>query len=291
MRCATSSLHVLQLYLELLGKTVNELQVGVCNVQGYVMDGYPSNVRQAELLEGALTGLDLTAERAFIASASRLAPPRPATLPDLNRSLTSGLVNCRHVVWQMVFSTLVASNPDSNCITLPYVPVCIAVALLATSASCLLACAGLDAVVVLELDDEALAVKRALGRRVDPLTGRVYHLEFDVPPPKEPGLAARLKVGMHTFFRLLPFMGGLAACLSCSFGQSQLLSLTSLNYCLQQLISLIPACCVASDCFANLRHFSPSAPILALGWKHHVSCTCLKMFAVQLHPGLCCHTR
>ncbi|KAL0048541.1 hypothetical protein WJX82_005372 [Trebouxia sp. C0006] len=110
-------------------------------VQGYVMDGYPSSVRQAELLEGALTGLDLTAERAFIASASRLAPPRPATLPDLNRPLTSGL----------------------------------------------------DAVVVLELDDEALAVKRALGRRVDPLTGRVYHLEFDVPPPKEPGLAARLK--------------------------------------------------------------------------------------------------
>ena len=55
--------------------------------------------------------------------------------------------------------------------------------------------AGLDAVMVLELDDEALAVKRALGRRVDPLTGRVYHLEFDAPPPKEPGLAARLKVG------------------------------------------------------------------------------------------------
>lgn len=48
--------------------------------------------------------------------------------------------------------------------------------------------------VVLELEDEAMAVKRALGRRVDPLTGRVYHLEFDVPPPKEPGLAARLKV-------------------------------------------------------------------------------------------------
>ena len=48
---------------------------------------------------------------------------------------------------------------------------------------------------VLELDDEALAVKRALGRRVDPATGRVYHLEFDAPPAKEPGLAARLKVG------------------------------------------------------------------------------------------------
>ena len=54
------------------------------------MDGYPSNAHQAELLEGALTGLDLAAERALIASASRLAPPPPSTLPDLNRPLPSG---------------------------------------------------------------------------------------------------------------------------------------------------------------------------------------------------------
>lgn len=54
------------------------------------MDGYPSNAHQAELLEAALTGLDLPAERALIASASRLAPPPPATLPDLNRPLPSG---------------------------------------------------------------------------------------------------------------------------------------------------------------------------------------------------------
>lgn len=54
--------------------------------------------------------------------------------------------------------------------------------------------AGLDAVMVLETHDDGLAIKRALGRRVDPQTGRVYHLEFDPPPPKEPGLADRLKV-------------------------------------------------------------------------------------------------
>lgn len=54
------------------------------------MDGYPSSAHQAELLEGALTGLDLPAERALIASASRLAPPPPSTLPDLNRPLASG---------------------------------------------------------------------------------------------------------------------------------------------------------------------------------------------------------
>lgn len=54
--------------------------------------------------------------------------------------------------------------------------------------------AGLDAVMVLETHDDGLAIKRALGRRVDPQSGRVYHLEFDPPPPKEPGLADRLKV-------------------------------------------------------------------------------------------------
>ena len=54
------------------------------------MDGYPSNAHQAELLETALTGLDLAAERALIASASLLAPPPPSTLPDLNRPLPSG---------------------------------------------------------------------------------------------------------------------------------------------------------------------------------------------------------
>lgn len=54
------------------------------------MDGYPGNAHQAELLETALTGLDLAAERALIASASVLAPPPPSTLPDLNRPLPSG---------------------------------------------------------------------------------------------------------------------------------------------------------------------------------------------------------
>ena len=58
------------------------------------MDGYPSNAHQAELLETALTGLDLAAERALIASASLLAPPPPSTLPDLNRPLSSGNCAC-----------------------------------------------------------------------------------------------------------------------------------------------------------------------------------------------------
>ncbi|GLC51118.1 hypothetical protein PLESTB_000467700 [Pleodorina starrii] len=52
---------------------------------------------------------------------------------------------------------------------------------------------GLDAVVVCGLADPELALKRALGRRLDPDTGRVYHLEFDPPPANDPGLSARLR--------------------------------------------------------------------------------------------------
>eukprot|EP00775_Hariotina_reticulata_P002553 gene2553-2855_t len=51
---------------------------------------------------------------------------------------------------------------------------------------------GLDAVLVLAFEDEELAIKRAVGRRVDPATGRVYHLDFDPPIPTTPGLAERL---------------------------------------------------------------------------------------------------
>ncbi|EFJ52136.1 hypothetical protein VOLCADRAFT_103155 [Volvox carteri f. nagariensis] len=52
---------------------------------------------------------------------------------------------------------------------------------------------GLDAVIVCDLADPELALKRALGRRLDPDTGRVFHLEFDPPPANDPGLSARLK--------------------------------------------------------------------------------------------------
>lgn len=41
----------------------------------------------------------------------------------------------------------------------------------------------LDHVLVLVVPDE-LIVRRIVGRRSDPETGRIYHLEFDPPPPE-----------------------------------------------------------------------------------------------------------
>jgi hypothetical protein len=49
---------------------------------------------------------------------------------------------------------------------------------------------GLDLVLRLDVSDET-ARGRALGRRLDPATGAVYHIKLD-PPPEEPGLQERL---------------------------------------------------------------------------------------------------
>eukprot|EP00727_Mastigamoeba_balamuthi_P014471 m51a1_g9649 hypothetical protein (1744) ;mRNA; f:1177012-1182708 len=51
---------------------------------------------------------------------------------------------------------------------------------------------ALDAVVVLSLADEA-SMRRALGRRVDPVTGVEYHVEFDPARSDGSGVAGRLE--------------------------------------------------------------------------------------------------
>ena len=50
---------------------------------------------------------------------------------------------------------------------------------------------GLDAVLLLEVDNEIL-IKRATGRKIDPVTDIVYHLEFNPPPVDQPGIMERL---------------------------------------------------------------------------------------------------
>ncbi|KAL2623602.1 hypothetical protein R1flu_003807 [Riccia fluitans] len=52
---------------------------------------------------------------------------------------------------------------------------------------------GLDGYLLLEYLEEKEALKRAMGKSLDPKTGRIYHLEYDPPPTKEKGLAQRLK--------------------------------------------------------------------------------------------------
>lgn len=53
--------------------------------------------------------------------------------------------------------------------------------------------AGIECDIFLQLDvDDSLLVERVVGRRMDPLTGKIYHLKFS-PPPDDPELKARLQ--------------------------------------------------------------------------------------------------
>ena len=46
---------------------------------------------------------------------------------------------------------------------------------------------------MLELDDAEAAVSRAVGRRMDPTTGAIYHMDLSPPPGDVPGLLERLQ--------------------------------------------------------------------------------------------------
>ena len=52
---------------------------------------------------------------------------------------------------------------------------------------------SLDAVLSLTVPSEEVALKRAYGRRIDPQTGRVYHIEFDPPQNDKLGIMERLQ--------------------------------------------------------------------------------------------------
>lgn len=109
-------------------------------LQGFILDGFPRTEQQAKELEKALTGLNVAAEEAYAAGASRVAPPGAAAF-------------------------LSPSRPIKSC---------------------------LDTVVVLELENSEVAVERAVGRRMDPETGKIYHMQLSPPPGDAPGLLERL---------------------------------------------------------------------------------------------------
>ncbi len=48
----------------------------------------------------------------------------------------------------------------------------------------------LDAVLVLDVPDEEI-MERITGRRLDPLTGDIYHVKFNPPPPEVAGRVVR----------------------------------------------------------------------------------------------------
>ena len=47
-----------------------------------------------------------------------------------------------------------------------------------------------EAVIHLQVADE-IVVERFAGRRIDPLSGKIYHVKHNPPPPEVPSLTAR----------------------------------------------------------------------------------------------------
>lgn len=72
------------------GALVWKVTVASRGVQGFILDGFPCSEAQAQLLERAVTGLNLAAEATYHQAASKTAPP-PDSCQILDRPLTSCL--------------------------------------------------------------------------------------------------------------------------------------------------------------------------------------------------------
>ncbi|KAI9311754.1 hypothetical protein BDR26DRAFT_1017305 [Obelidium mucronatum] len=133
---------------------------------GWVLVDFPRNRYQAQLLEREISGYE---------------DPKPVKPGTLKRTPTT-----------------------KDKVAAPAIPPPVAAAAAAPKKKSLIAPAddksdtkvpaaisGVDAVFLLDIDNET-AVKRATGRRLDPVTGIEYHLELNPPPMNQPGVHERL---------------------------------------------------------------------------------------------------
>ncbi|TPX51313.1 adenylate kinase [Synchytrium endobioticum] len=141
------------------------LAIKACEEQGrgWVICNFPKSRNEAQLLERYLSGYDepkpvkpgsLKRGEKGASSANNGAQSKPI-VSELRRSLIAPVTNS-------------VNDPP------PKPP-----------------CSALDAVFLLNIDNN-VAIRRAAGRRVDPVTGTIYHLEFNLPPSEQYGILDRL---------------------------------------------------------------------------------------------------
>lgn len=147
--------HIVQLVLIALAKQVESEKEKPGN--GWILLNFPRNRAQAQLFEKELSGYE---------------DPKPIKLGNLKRVPKEEKKDKASVVSGRKRS-LVAPADAKN------------------ERQQSLAKSGIDIVFMLEVDNE-IAIKRAAGKKVDPVTGEKYHVEFSSPPNNVPGVNERL---------------------------------------------------------------------------------------------------
>jgi adenylate kinase family enzyme len=132
--------------IKLANQQVEQKQFG-----GWILDDFPRNKIQAQLLERELTGYE---------------EPKPVKAGNIKRG-KQPVATRRKSLIALGAEKELDLNPST------------------ITESCL------DQVCLLNVSNE-LAFQRTSGRRLDPLTNKMYHLEFDPPPSDQPGLVERL---------------------------------------------------------------------------------------------------
>ncbi|KAI8897549.1 hypothetical protein BC833DRAFT_621127 [Globomyces pollinis-pini] len=136
----------------LVGLVAEALSQEPENPGGYILLDFPKTRQQAQLLEREMSGYE---------------DPKPAKKGELKRA--KDRVN--------------ASQQKNRSLIAPYD--------MQSDGNATIPISGLDAVLLFDVANE-IAISRAAGQTVDPITGQGYHIEFNPPPETVPGLMERL---------------------------------------------------------------------------------------------------
>eukprot|EP01137_Pigoraptor_chileana_P012166 Opistho-2@64217 len=154
--------------VKLMAEAIRSIDVDSEQAGGWILDGFPATARQAQLLEKELTGYEGPQQN------------KPEANDGGDKKGGAGAKNARGKGQQRdkKKKSVIVVDPDSERQTEQRPPR-----------------SGIDLVVMFSLPDN-VALKRALGRRQDPLSGATYHLEND-PPPSQADAILRGDTGVH----------------------------------------------------------------------------------------------